>query len=234
MSAVPERPAVTVVLPVHNQADHIGGVVSSYLAVLERLGGSFEVLLVSNGCTDASPQICRELAERHTAVRVLDLASGGWGRAVQAGIGDARGEMVCYTNTARTTPEMLALILAYAKAYPDVVIKANRKIRDSWRRRLGSLIYNLECRALFDLPTWDINGTPTVCPRRFDRLLSLSREDDLIDVELLAVCRNSDYPIVEIPILATRRHGGASTTNYRSALKMYLGALALKRGLERG
>ena len=234
MSASPERPAVTVVLPVHNQADHIGGVVESYLAVLARLGDPHEMLLVTNGCTDASQEICRGLAAEHGSVRTFDLPSGGWGRAVKAGIQDARGELVCYTNTARTTPEMLALVLSYARAYPDVVIKANRKIRDNWRRRLGSLLYNLECRALFDLPTWDINGTPKVFPRRFDRLLALSREDDLVDAELLAVCRRFDYPIVEIPILATRRHGGASTTNYASALKMYLGALSLKRGLERG
>ena len=44
-------------------------------------------------------------------------------------------------------------------------MKANRKIRDNWRRRLGSLLYNLECRALFDLANWDINGTPKVFPR---------------------------------------------------------------------
>jgi glycosyltransferase involved in cell wall biosynthesis len=233
MSAAPERPAVTIVLPVHNQADHIEGVVDAYLAVLARLGGEHEVLLVTNGCTDASVRICGELAARHGSVRTIDIPTGGWGRAVKAGIAEARGEMVCYTNSARTTPEMLALVLAYAKAYPGVVIKANRKIRDNWRRRLGSLIYNLECRALFDLPSWDINGTPKVFPRRFDRLMSLSREDDLIDAELLAVCSREAYPIVEIPILATVRQGGSSTTNYRSALKMYLGAIGLKRALER-
>jgi glycosyltransferase involved in cell wall biosynthesis len=233
MSPAEARPDVSIILPVHNQADHIGEVVRGYIDVLVRLGGTFEVLLVTNGCTDDSPGVCRHLAE-HESVRTLDLREGGWGRAVKTGIAQARGEMVGYTNTARTTPEMLALILAYAKAYPDVVIKANRKIRDNWRRRLGSVLYNLECRALFDLPSWDINGTPKVFPRRFDRLFSLSREDDLVDAELLAVCRRCDYPIVEVPILATYRHGGASTTNYRSALRMYLGALALKRDLARG
>jgi glycosyltransferase involved in cell wall biosynthesis len=234
MTGAAERPAVTVALPVYNQADHIAGVVRGYTDVLTRLGGSFELLLVTNGCTDASPAVCRALADEHTSVRTIDLPRGGWGRAVKAGIAEARGEMICYTNTARTTAEMLALILAYAKAYPDVVIKANRKVRDNWRRRLGSLIYNLECRALFDLPSWDINGTPKVFPRRFDRLLKLSREDDLVDIELLAVAREAGYPVVEVPILATHRHGGASTTNYRSALRMYVGALALKRQLARG
>ena len=51
------------------------------------------------------------------------------------------------------------------------VIKASRKIRENWKRRLGSLLYNLECRALFDLPYWDINGTPKVFGRHFIPLI---------------------------------------------------------------
>jgi hypothetical protein len=117
----------------------------------------------------------------------------------------------------------------YATTYRNVVVKANRKIRDSWRRRLGSLVYNLECRALFDLPTWDINGTPKVFPRSFGKLLELEREDDLIDAEFNAICRREGYQVIEVPVLSTRRHGGTSTTNYGSALKMYWGAWQLWR-----
>jgi hypothetical protein len=113
------------------------------------------------------------------------------------------------------------------------VVKANRKIRDGWRRRLGSLLYNLECRALFDLSNWDVNGTPKVFPRTFRRLTELTREDDLIDAEFCLVCRQEDYPMVEIPIFSSRRHGGKSTTNYSSAWRMYLGAYNLWRSLPR-
>jgi glycosyltransferase involved in cell wall biosynthesis len=220
---------ISLILPVHNQADHIGEVVDGYLAVLARLGGEHELVLVTNACTDDSPERCRELAKLHTGVQTLDLAEGGWGRAVRAGLASATGDVLSYTNSARTTPEILTLCLAYSQAYPEVIIKANRKIRDNWRRRLGSLIYNLECRALFDLPTWDINGTPKVFPRSFGKLLSLERDDDLIDAEFLALCRREEYPIIEVPVLAMRRHGGRSTTNYGSALKMYKGAIDLRR-----
>jgi glycosyltransferase involved in cell wall biosynthesis len=222
-------PAISIVLPVHDQADHIGGVVTSYLAVLQRLGRTYEVLLVPNGCRDASVEICRGLERENEGIRVLELGAGGWGRAVRAGLDAAAGDTICYTNSARTTPEILALILSYATAYPEVVVKANRKIRDSWQRRLGSLLYNLECRALFDLPVWDINGTPKAFPRTFDGLLALRHEDDLIDVELVAECRARDYAIVEVPVLSTVRHGGASTTGIGSAVRMYAGVLRLKR-----
>ncbi len=222
---------VSVILPVHDQADHIEGLVDGYCAALARLPADAELILVPNACRDRTPEICREAADWHAGVRVVELAPGGWGRAVKAGLSTATGDLLCYTNAARTQPEMLTLLLLYALAYPSVMVKANRRIRDSWPRRLGSVIYNLECRALFDLATWDINGTPKVFPREFDRLLRLQSDGDLIDAEAMAICGREGYPVVEVPILATARHGGRSTTNYASALRMYRGAIGLRRSL---
>ncbi|HEY9871148.1 MAG TPA: glycosyltransferase [Candidatus Obscuribacterales bacterium] len=222
---------VSVVLPVHNQEDHIESIVREYIPVLDQLPVAYEVLLVTNACRDRSPHVCQELASSIAAVRSINSEKGGWGHAVRLGLAESAGDLLCYTNSARTSPEILRLLLLYAICYPQVVIKANRKIRDNWRRRLGSLVYNLECRALFDLPTWDINGTPKVFPRVFDKLLRLTRDDDLIDAEFNAICRREGYQVIEVPVLSTRRHGGKSTTNYASALKMYWGAIELWRNL---
>jgi|HubBroStandDraft_6_1064221.scaffolds.fasta_scaffold08076_4 glycosyltransferase involved in cell wall biosynthesis len=221
---------ISMVLPVHNQEDHIGGVVASYLDVIRRLDTAVELVLVANACTDTSADICRTLAKRHEEVSAIECAEGGWGRAVRAGVAESRGELVGYANSARTSPKILTLMLSYALAYPNVVLKANRRIRDSAVRRIGSLLYNLECRMLFDVATWDVNGTPKIFPRSFSRLLQLRSNGDLIDAELVLACKEERYPIIEIPLLATTRLGGRSTTNYRSALRMYRGAVALRRG----
>ena len=162
-------------------------------------------------------------------MRVVQSARGSWGLAVKTGLREASGDILCYTNSARTSSQGLILLLLYAVANPDTVIKANRKIRENWQRRLGSLLYNLECRMLFDLSYWDINGTPKVFSRSFDKLLNLNQEDDLIDAEFNIVCRRENYPTLEVPIFSVRRHGGNSTTSYQSALRMYLGAYSLWR-----
>jgi glycosyltransferase involved in cell wall biosynthesis len=225
---------ISMVLPVQNQEDHIAGVVAGYLDVVRRLGTAVELVLVVNACTDASADICRTLAARHEEVRVVECAEGGWGRAVRAGLATSKAELVGYANSARTSPKTLTLMLAYALAYPNTMLKANRRIRDSALRRVGSLLYNLECRTLFDVATWDINGTPKIFPRSFGRLLELHSNGDLIDAELVLACKEERYPIIEVPLLSTTRLGGKSTTNYRSALRMYRGAVALRRGERRG
>jgi len=222
---------ISIVVPVYNQGNHIRNIVKEYKSSQSRVTTPHELILVVNGCRDNSLEICRELEKDDEAVRVLHSERDGWGNAVKLGLNEARGDLLCYTNSARTSPQDLVLLLLYALAYPGVVIKANRRIRDNWRRRVGSLLYNLECRALFDLSYWDINGTPKVFPRTFSKLLTLTRNDDLIDAEFNVICRREQYPMLEVPIFSNRRHGGASTTSIKSALKMYWGAYQLWRAL---
>jgi glycosyltransferase involved in cell wall biosynthesis len=222
---------VSIVLPVYRQADFIGPTVQAYQHALARFPHSYEMILVVNGEGDNSLDVCHALAARFPNVRTVHTEEPGWGRAVKHGLHHARADVLCYTNTARTGAGDLLLMLLYAVAHPGVVIKANRRIRDSAARRVGSVLFNLECRALFDLATWDINGTPKVFPRAFDKLLTLSRNDDLIDAEFVATCRQAEYPMLEVPILFSQRHGGVSTTNYRSAARMYWRAFGLWRSL---
>ncbi len=223
----------SVVLPFHNQADHVEQVMAGFVGAVSELPFQVDFVLVPNNCSDATTEICHELARRHPRVRVVELAEGGWGRAVRAGIDAAEGDLLCYTNSARTSTEMLVLSLLFASVHPDVVVKANRRVRDSFVRRLGSLIYNLECRMLFDLPQWDINGTPKVFPRSAASLGALQRNDDLIDLEFVARCQRDGHRILEVPLLATERHGGQSTTKLRSALRLYIGAVRMARAWDK-
>jgi dolichol-phosphate mannosyltransferase len=225
---VPTR--VSIALPVHNQADHVEAIVHDYITALDDAGIDWEIVLVPNACRDNSVAICGGIATADPRVRVVELKLGGWGRAVRAGLAASSGDTLCYTNSARTTPEMLTQALTFAAGHPEAVVKAQRKIRDNARRQLGSLLYNLECRMLFGLATWDINGTPKVFPRQFEQLLALRRDDDLIDAEFVFTCRRAGYPIVEMPISMTVRHGGSSTTKLSSAWRMYRGAYELRRG----
>lgn len=222
-------PYASLVLPVHNQAEHVAHMTQSLLAALAKLERRCELVLVPNGCRDASPEICAELADRHPgAIQVVPLAKGGWGRAVAAGLEAATGDLLGYTNSARTTPETATLMLAYAIAYPETVLKATRRVRGSSLRKLGSVVYNFECRRLFDLATWDIDGTPKLFPRSFQHLLQVHSDGNLFDLELMRACHYAGYPVIEVPVLTSDRYGGRSTTSYRTAAQMLLGAYRLR------
>jgi glycosyltransferase involved in cell wall biosynthesis len=225
---------VSIVLPIHNQADHLRAVVDEFVPALDRLPVPHEMLLVVNGSRDASIDIARDLERIWPSVRAVESTQGGWGHAVRLGLAEAKGDLVCYTNCARTSAEDLTLVLLYAMAYPGVVIKVNRRVREQLYRRVGSLLFNLECRAMFELSCWDVNGTPKVFPRSCRELFALTRPDDLLDLEFNIICGIERYRMLEVPILSTKRRGGRSTTTWLSAIKLYWGAYQLWRSRQRG
>ena len=77
----------TVISPVYNVARYL----ADYFASLERqtLGiERLDVILVDDGSTDESAQLCREFAVRHPdSVRVVEQANAGQGAARNAATG---------------------------------------------------------------------------------------------------------------------------------------------------
>lgn len=220
---------LSVVLPVYRQADHIEAVVTAYAEWLRRLDGPCELILVSNGPDDGSWALCRSLARRLKRVRALRSERGGWGLAVKLGLAAARGRTCCFANSARTSPAELCAVLLAARMNPGSVVKALRRERGQWTRRLGSWLYNLECRILLGTRTRDVNGTPKAFPRAFRPLLALREDGDLVDAEFCALCARHGYPVLELPFFAQARHGGRSTTKLGSAWRMYAGVWRLWR-----
>jgi glycosyltransferase involved in cell wall biosynthesis len=220
---------ISIVLPVYNQADHIEDVVTNFEAALRHVSCRHEFILVSNACRDQSPAICNKLAQSSAHVRAVDIAESGWGRAVKVGLREAKGTVVGYANSARTTPDQLATLILQALVNPGSVVKATRVGR-SGVRMVGSSLYNWESRLLFRFVSSDVNGTPKFFPRTFHKLLELSYDDDLIDLEFMRICHGEGYPVLEVPIFSGKRHGGESTTRFRTALKLYSGAYRMWRG----
>src|ERR1700721_1229838 len=121
---------ISIILPIHNQADHIKEIVQGYLNALPGTAKNYEFILVPNACTDNSPSVCQTLADSNPNIKVILTKKAGWGNAVKLGLQAATGDLICYTNSARTSPEILCRIIEYSLAIPNVVVEANRKIRD--------------------------------------------------------------------------------------------------------
>ncbi len=227
----PVNPVFSVILPVYNESARIPWLVQNYRASLDGLGESWELLLIINGSRDDSFSVAQGLVADTPQLRVFELKQPGWGRAVKLGLQEARGECLCYTNSARTELADLQLALRYSRVNPEVMVKASRIVRDSWLRKLGSSLYNFEFRLLFRVPVWDVNGTPKVLPRglleQLPPIASFS-DGDLIDAQVVSRCFHRGLRILEMPVVCTRRYGGKSTTNWKSAWKMYTGLLGLR------
>jgi len=225
---------VSIILPVYKQESHIEVIYSNYTTILNEQDFSYEIIFVVNGPKDGSYAICKSLENLNSNIRAFEIEESGWGRAVKFGISKAESKLIAYTNSARTIVNDLITTIKFASVDTQTVVKANRIIRESFLRRLGSVLYNFENRYFFNTAIWDVNGTPKVFPKEILKSIDIQSGNDLIDAELMAVCRQRNITTIEVPIYFTDRISGKSTTNFKSALKMYSGLLKLKRNLKNG
>lgn len=222
--------ATSIILPVYHQAIELPEIVERAHLALANIAGVGEILIVANGGGDETLAVAAALAAADPTVRLI-TSQKGWGAAVIAGLHAARGELLCYTNSARTQARDLELALHYGAVNTEAVVKASRKQRNQAIRRFGSVVYNFEARALFGLAVWDVNGTPKVFHRGLFERLRLTEQGDLIDLELCALCKIQNIPVVEFPVYDTTRISGKATTNVRSALRLYAKPFAMRRRL---
>jgi hypothetical protein len=216
---------LSVVIPLGEQDPALVRVIEDYSRALGVLDDGWELLLVP--ARDRSiPALADAIASHGDRVRLLAPAAG-WGAAVTSGLSATRGEILCYANWRRTPSRALAEMIELALRNPHLVLRANRRTRDSRVRRLGSLLFNVECRLLLQIPAWDVNGTPKVFPRAFEQLLSLQQSGNLLDAEFAYVCERAGYPTIEVPIDASPLSQRDNRLGLGEAVKMYLGVARL-------
>lgn len=68
-------------------------------SVLNQRFGNFEIVLVDDGSTDGSGNICDDFAERDSRVMVIHKANGGLSSARNAGIAQARGRYITFIDS---------------------------------------------------------------------------------------------------------------------------------------
>ncbi|RRH77935.1 glycosyltransferase family 2 protein [Falsigemmobacter faecalis] len=110
---------LSVILPASNEAEYIGSCLQALLAS-EPVAGGAEVIVVANGCRDATADVARSFAPAAgTAgwgLRVLERAEGGKTAALTSGDGLALGEIRAYldADVCVSPPLMAALTRALA------------------------------------------------------------------------------------------------------------------------
>lgn len=215
---------LSLVCPVHNQADHVEAVLKSYISTIESMGRTFEIIPVLNACRDESADIVEKVFGEDERVRPINTETPGWGNAVIVGIDAARGQQICYTNSSRTTGEELVAVIDAHDSTARVLTKAQREARRPWYRIIGSFLYNTEALLLFGIRAKDVNGTPKIIAREHMQDIKLQERGDFVDLELLFLCRRRKIDVKNVPMPARERLGGQSTTGMKTAVRLLTGA----------
>jgi len=210
----------SIVFPVMNQADHIEKVIRDYHEKLTKKGFSFELIAVINCSKDKSYEVCQKLSKELLGVKCYELGGCGYGLGILRGLKHSKGKYVCYLNSARIHAGEMIRTLKYFLVDTSVIVHGVRLRRENEKRRLGSLLYNGFCRWFFKIPNRDINGNPNVFSRKTYEKLNLQFTDSMIDLEMLEKAKKKNILVVEAPIYDYSRHGGVSTTSFKTVFRL--------------
>lgn len=90
------KPLLTVVIPVYNVEKYLKRCVES---VLVQGWHNYDILLVDDGSTDSSPQICDDYVKAYDFISVIHKENGGLSEARNTGISHAKGEYVYFPDS---------------------------------------------------------------------------------------------------------------------------------------
>lgn len=136
-------PLLSILLPAYNEEACIASIVRETACVLHGLGRPFEILVVDDGSTDATPARLKELAQEIPELRVLRLAANsGQSAALGAAFRAARGGIfVTLDADGQNDPADIPALVARLDAC-DLCCGYRADRQDTWSKRYGSRLAN--------------------------------------------------------------------------------------------
>jgi glycosyltransferase involved in cell wall biosynthesis len=199
---------LSVIVPAYREGARIHDNLERLLKELDGLGEPYEVLVVSDGNTDATAAEARRVGSDR--VSVLEYASNmGKGYALGHGIGHARGPFVAFIDAdMELDPVAIPTFLSMMRRTgSDIVVGSKRHrlsiVQYPLYRRLQSWVYQMLIRLLFNLNVSDTQTGVKLFRRQvlLEALPRLAVKRFAWDLELLVVAHHLGYrKIVEGPI----------------------------------
>lgn len=231
----PDRLDLSLVFPVFDEEENVGPLLEAALRTGARLADRFEIIIVDDGSRDGSAARVEEWSRRHESVRLIrHSANRGYGAALRAGLREARGELVFFSDAdLQFDLHELALLLDHANE-ADVVAGYRAPRRDPWPRRALALCWNGLVRGLFDLPVRDIDCAFKVFRRPVLEAIPIASIGAFVNTEILVRARIAGFRIHQVPVTHRRRRYGRQTgARPRVIGRALLELLSLYRELRR-
>lgn len=158
MNRPPSGVQVSVLVPAKDEADNLAAFVSQCADALGAAGFGFEVIVVDDGSTDATPAVLATLQERHRFLRIVThRRQRGIADALRSAADVARGEIaVFYPADLQYLPADIPALVGPILADQADVVTGTRQGR--YEKAFVSGIYNRLCRWLFGVQVEDLNS----------------------------------------------------------------------------
>lgn len=124
---------ISVIIPVYNTAGYLGRCIDS---VLRSSCQDFELILVNDGSSDSSLEICREYCRSDSRIRLIDQEHQGVSAARNRGIEESRGEWIVFVDSDDfISPDFFSLIMRKESQRCDLLIFDHRLLKSKAKKK---------------------------------------------------------------------------------------------------
>ena len=228
-------PDVTVVIPVHNEADYLPSALPLLFDEMGKVDASVRVLIAENGSTDGTADIVKEAMEVYPNLDLLELPNPDYGAAMRDGFLAAESEWVVNFDIDYFSGAFLNDALTYRDS-ADIVLASKRiagsEDRRGPTRRLATFTFNQVLRFALGSGVSDTHGMKLVRKGVVDAIApSVISTTDLFDTELVVRAERAGYRIVELPAYVEELRDSKSNLVKRVP-RTLSGVWAIRRSLE--
>jgi len=229
---------LTLVLPVHNEAENLSWLLPHAAEVLPGLAEHFDLVIVDDGSTDGSGELATSLAgELGIDLSVIrHQQKSGYGITVGDGLRAARGDFVAFTDADGQFEIADLALLAPLLARADLAAGWRQERQDARAREVVSWVFNTLVAVLYRLPYRDVDCALKLMRREVLESLTLEARSALINAELYYKARHAGWRIAQVavphhPRVAGRRSGARPRAIARAIKELFLFRLRIRRSL---
>ncbi len=151
-------PKYSFIIPIYNEEETINEMYRRMSAVMDRMDGDVELILINDGSRDRSIHLLRDLHEQDSRVCYLSLARNfGHQIAVTAGLNFARGQVVVILDAdLQDPPELIPdMVEKWKQGYQVVYAQRTQRRQEGWFKRFTAYSFYrlLKQLADVDIPT---------------------------------------------------------------------------------
>lgn len=199
----PDRPSVTAVIPVHNEAAFLPGALPRLFDELKTVDADVVVLVAENGSTDGTADLVRTAMAEYATLDLLELPTPDYGAAMRDGFLMADSEWVANFDIDYFSGEFLSRALELTDSADIVLASKRAEGADDQRaviRRFATWTFNQILKFALSSGVSDTHGMKLV--RRTvvtDIAPQVISTTDLFDTELVVRAERANYRITELP-----------------------------------